>query len=59
MTDLEKLLSDPEYADLLTMSPEDKKLHDSLFNSPRAKARSKQTLGQSMAILTSGGRRNK
>jgi len=46
---LEEILNSPQFAELFEMTPEEQELHDSLFNSPRAK--SDQTLEESMDIL--------
>jgi len=51
---LDELFNDPEYADLLAETNEQKEMRESLFNVSRYKDQPKQTLSQSMQILRSG-----
>tara|TARA_R110002020_G_scaffold33556_7_gene102186 strand:- start:1037 stop:1219 length:183 start_codon:yes stop_codon:yes gene_type:complete len=51
---LEELLNDPEYAELLEETPEEKELRESLFDVSRYENYSKMSLKESMDVLSSG-----
>lgn len=50
----EELLNDPEYAELLEETPEEKELRESLFDVSRYENSSKMSLKESMDVLSSG-----
>jgi hypothetical protein len=56
MKNLDDIINSKEFDDLLSMTDDEKKIHNALFNSDKEHMKIKLTLQESMEILQSGER---